>query len=242
MQFVKMRDWLIDLWIKGKGPYVVGSLLFLSIFISPAFIDEGLMSEAFLEVLFLVILLAGVYVVPLHVFFKLLTLAFVLLAIGIRIIYEHDRTNILLSMINTTMEITMLSIFTVLMAKRFLIGKSIIKFRLAAAVNIYLFIGLIWGRLYEVIYIFNHAAFSLGNSPENRFTFIYFSFVTLVTLGYGDVVPVDVLARSLAILEGIIGQLYVVILISYLVAELSALTLKSTENLVENETNKNDSL
>ncbi|MGF1470068.1 MAG: potassium channel family protein [Sandaracinaceae bacterium] len=48
----------------------------------------------------------------------------------------------------------------------------------------------------------------------------YFSFVTLTTLGYGDIVPVAPAARTLAVLEAVIGQLYVAILIAWLVSQL----------------------
>ena len=48
---------------------------------------------------------------------------------------------------------------------------------------------------------------------------VYFSFVTLATVGYGDFSPVNVVARNLAVLEAITGQLYMVILISRLVSE-----------------------
>lgn len=47
---------------------------------------------------------------------------------------------------------------------------------------------------------------------------IYFSFVTIATLGYGDIVPVSDLARGIAILEAVSGQLYLVVLVARLVS------------------------
>jgi len=47
---------------------------------------------------------------------------------------------------------------------------------------------------------------------------IYFSFVTLTTLGYGDIVPVDPVARSLSNIEAILGQLYPATLLARLVS------------------------
>ena len=49
-------------------------------------------------------------------------------------------------------------------------------------------------------------------------TSIYFSFVTLTTVGYGDVTPVDPVARSLAVAEALTGQLYPAILLARLVS------------------------
>jgi hypothetical protein len=47
--------------------------------------------------------------------------------------------------------------------------------------------------------------------------FIYYSFVTMSTLGYGDITPISNPARSLSLLEAVVGQLYIAILIAKLV-------------------------
>jgi len=52
--------------------------------------------------------------------------------------------------------------------------------------------------------------------------YIYFGFVTLTTLGYGDVTPVSPMARSMAVLIAITGQLYMTILIAMLVGKFLA--------------------
>jgi voltage-gated potassium channel Kch len=58
------------------------------------------------------------------------------------------------------------------------------------------------------------STFSSGSSFAN---FIYYSFVTLTTLGYGDIVPVSPHARALSSLEAVIGQLFIAVLIARLV-------------------------
>ena len=62
---------------------------------------------------------------------------------------------------------------------------------------------------------FEHGAASNFSRQPNEL--IYFSFVTLTTVGYGDVQPVHPAARSLAVAEALVGQLYIAILISSLV-------------------------
>ncbi len=47
---------------------------------------------------------------------------------------------------------------------------------------------------------------------------VYFSFVTLTTVGYGDILPLSRILRSLAVVEAVIGQLYVAVMIARLVA------------------------
>jgi hypothetical protein len=83
----------------------------------------------------------------------------------------------------------------------------------------YLLLGLGWALAYELVALLDAGAFSgtgLAGSP--RYPFVYFSFVTLTTLGYGDVTPVHPVARSLAIAEGLTGQLYPAILLARLVS------------------------
>ncbi len=58
-----------------------------------------------------------------------------------------------------------------------------------------------------------------GQSAPQFSEYLYFSFVTLTTLGYGDVTPVSHLARSMAVLIAVTGQLYMTILIAMLVGK-----------------------
>jgi Ion channel len=92
--------------------------------------------------------------------------------------------------------------------------------RVNGAVLLYLTIGQIFVGLYGVIDLLAPHAFSglnVADRPKLVSDLIYFSFVTLTTVGYGDIVPVHPLARSLSNLEAIIGQLYPATLLARLV-------------------------
>ncbi len=89
------------------------------------------------------------------------------------------------------------------------------------AVAGYLLIGLTFATLFHLINLVTPGSFTYGLDPSamlNFSDFVYFSFVTLATLGYGDIVPITDQARSLAILEAITGALYLAILIAKLVS------------------------
>ena len=91
------------------------------------------------------------------------------------------------------------------------------------AINGYLLIGLTFSLFVSLVLRFNPNAFHLTNMSEDSLTnFIYYTFVTMTTLGYGDIVPVSPAAKSLAILISISGQMYVAILIALLVGKYSA--------------------
>ena len=87
----------------------------------------------------------------------------------------------------------------------------------------YLLIGFFWALLYAIVASFNERAFSqAANEAEFYGKAIHFSFTTLTTLGYGDIVPVSPLATMLTNLEAIIGQLYPSTLIAILVGHYTA--------------------
>jgi voltage-gated potassium channel len=90
-----------------------------------------------------------------------------------------------------------------------------------AAVNVYILIGICFAFAYGGIASINQDVF-VGRFMDRELTdqiygFVYFSFVTLTTLGYGDITPNDTLVGTLTYIEALIGQLYVAILIARLV-------------------------
>jgi hypothetical protein len=89
----------------------------------------------------------------------------------------------------------------------------------------YLLLGMTWAYVYGLIEFAAPGSLRLPgpgavrlNSPHFRADVVYFSFVTLTTLGYGDIVPVGAFLRSMAVLEALMGQLYIATLIGRLVS------------------------
>jgi hypothetical protein len=90
--------------------------------------------------------------------------------------------------------------------------------KLFGAVAVYLLMGITWATLYVFLEHVSPGSFSLGiDSQAVMGPFIYYSFVTLTTLGYGEITPVTDAARSLALLEAVAGVLYIAILVARLV-------------------------
>jgi hypothetical protein len=104
---------------------------------------------------------------------------------------------------------------------RYIIGaEQVTADILYGSVCVYLLIGIVYSMVYRFIDTVDPAAFavSVDTAPAGAGDFTYFSFVTLTTLGYGDIQPVSGYARTFAFLEAITGTLYVAILISRLVS------------------------
>ena len=93
---------------------------------------------------------------------------------------------------------------------------------LYAALSAYLLIGVCWGVLYVAVVRLAPGALLLGGEPLRHGLgmgdAIYFSFVTLATLGYGDFTPAIPVMRGLSVFEAIIGQLYLAIMVARLVS------------------------
>ena len=98
-------------------------------------------------------------------------------------------------------------------------SRSIAQAQLYTAVNIYLLLGLLWATLYLAIDAFYPGSIQAGSHPADRQTeLLYFSLITLSTIGYGDIVPLSGEARILAALEGVTGVLYIAITVAILVS------------------------
>lgn len=83
----------------------------------------------------------------------------------------------------------------------------------------YFLIGFLWASLYSLLEIFKAGSFQIPESAGTEISsFTYYSFVTLTTLGYGDVTPISSAAQSFSVLEAVAGQLFIAVLISRLVA------------------------
>jgi hypothetical protein len=90
------------------------------------------------------------------------------------------------------------------------------------AVCVYLLVGMTFGSLYDLIETINPGSFQINVDTavpaEIRWrTLIFFSFMTLTTIGLGDVTPTTVQAQSLTSIEGVIGVLYLAVLIARIV-------------------------
>lgn len=110
---------------------------------------------------------------------------------------------------------------TVTAMKQIAAGNNISSNRIVGAICVYLMLGVIWALSYGLLEAaipgsfggLTEGATSSSWSPD----WVYFSFVTLTTLGYGDVLPMTIFSRTLAFFEAIVGQFYLAVLVAGLV-------------------------
>jgi len=140
-----------------------------------------------------------------------------LLATWLDSIYQNESTFVFsyFSMITFFLYLQFLSITQIIHSRK------VETNTIFGAMNIYMIAGLIWAYVYILLHHFDPLAFHmpsyelLTNQVE---VFTYYSFSTLTTLGYGDIVATSSQARMLSVLEAIFGQLYLAIVIAKLVS------------------------
>ena len=113
---------------------------------------------------------------------------------------------------------------TTVMLKHVLRSKSVTGDTIYGAISVYLLLGIAWGAGYRLLESVQPGSFAgpCGIDPETGVetaNYMYYSFTTLTTLGYGDITPLTAPARSIAIIEAVAGPLYITILISQLVSK-----------------------
>ena len=94
---------------------------------------------------------------------------------------------------------------------------------ISASLCVYLLLAVVWSQGYSLLEIIEPGSFSFQVDTNQEFILgnsvapLYFSLVTMTTLGYGDIVPVSQAARMMAVVEAFVGQLYIAVLVARLV-------------------------
>ena len=90
---------------------------------------------------------------------------------------------------------------------------------IVGAAVVYLLLAEMWASVYKILETLRPGSFAVPDGPlqNSELLFDYYSLVTITTLGYGDVTPLTSVASTLSTLEAIVGQLYLVITVAWLV-------------------------
>ena len=224
-----MRDDLplARLWATDRGfPVLLGSLVML-IFVLPA-IRYRPESALLVQILFALVLVSGLTATTHSRVTRAAGIAVFAASIALYWIdYFVPRAGLRLA--TALGRLAAVVLVTVLVTRHVVRREgSITIHRIEGAVAVYLLLGLTWAGMYEIIQDVWPGAFRFSDPvPDTRIdvatSLAYYSFVTLTTMGYGDITPVHPVARSAAILEALVGQLFPAILIARLVSmELTA--------------------
>jgi hypothetical protein len=201
---------------KGRFIYLLIALLLYTVLVP--FLTKIIALRIFTDILLTAILLAGIYAARQRK--RQFIIAIVL---GIPLFMAVWADNFLKSTILTLIVTIGGSLFFAYMIIIFLSflfrAKEVTAETIYAAIVVYLFMGVLWSFSYRLLFSIDPTCFqiALNQNRDPNLIFVYFSFVTLTTLGYGDIIPLSDQAYALTILEAVVGQMYLAIMIARLV-------------------------
>ena len=205
--------------LRASGMAGLLALLAFGIFIMPVVFPPGADSTAVAtRILVVLILICGIAAISEHR--RLATLLGALAAaIVVARLIERAIPTLDIAVWHDTMLLAALVLLATAVGINVFASRRAVLDRLFGAIGLYLLLGAIWATLYAVIANAIPDAFAGQlTTHATMFDWGYFSLVTLTTVGYGDITPVARIARSLAALEALIGQLYPAIIIARLVS------------------------
>ena len=216
-----MRKALVRFWSTDPGLSALLITLVVSIFVLRPLVGLIVAGQVLIEVCFAFVLLAGVWTVWQHRGQAILLTVVIVIAELVRWLHIQMPAAGLAPW-EALSGAVCIGILVCLVLRRVFQAGPITPQRIEGAIAVYLLFGLMWADIYQFLEVLNPGAFQIPSGAagaSDRFSpLLYFSFITLTTLGYGDIVPVHPVARSLAMVEALTGQLYPAILIARLVS------------------------
>ncbi len=210
---------LRDFQRQRRFEFLFGGLLLLLI-ISPVF-EKSSVSREFLAGITSLILISGIYTV-LHESRWFFIAALLLTGVNfLTLWWEYASWSRGAALVHYAGLLIFFLFIIVIIFRHISKETSITRNVIYGAVTIYLLLAFTWGLLFAVVFILDHESFRNVVIPANSYfspvPFWYLSFLTITTMGYNDMAPASDLARSLAMIEAVIGQLYLVLQVSLLV-------------------------
>jgi voltage-gated potassium channel len=200
--------------------YLLGALLFLLLAL-PLAHDLGLAHMPIMRaIIFSVALLVGIWSLKKGGRFFVLGMLFVVGGIALSVL----AANLDMMLFQYGSMLAMIGFLIVAISYtlgQVVFGTQMSANRLVGAICVFLLLGIIWSFAYSLLELAipnSFKGFSPGVGPGADTSWLYFSFVTLTTLGYGDITPVTAVARTLTYLQAVAGQFYIAVLVAGLVS------------------------
>ena len=208
-------------WWGDRGLSAFLLLLFVSLFLGP-FI-ESFPLRVVSSLFFSFLLISGVVTISSRPLPRFIVGMVAVVAIVLRWVDRFTENHTVAVWAAVTSLLFLACMTGVMLIRVFKNDGQVTRHRVQGAVAAYLLFGITWSLLYQLFELTLPGSFSLPavhhlDATSRQEIFTYFSFVTLTTLGYGDVTAIHPTARMFVIMEGLIGQLYPATLLARLVS------------------------
>lgn len=218
---------LYERWIKEtENPFSQLLFIILLLFVTASFIYNSRIGETLISLLFAAMLVLSFRILGFS--HKLSKICVFLVGFSYLLqlleIYVFQYTSLLRALPNFVYAI-LLAISIIVLSKQVFQEKRVTGDTLRGSTCIYFLWGYFWFSMYQAIACLDANAFFIAIERSGN-ALLYFSFVTLTTMGYGDIVPVNALAMASANMEGIVGVLYPAVFIARLVSIYTTQSIK----------------
>lgn len=218
------RHW--QRFLANPYEHLFWSLILL--FFSFAVIDEDniagkiALSSLFLITTLFVIETFGLRQKFLHIFRAIAILSFLFNLLAITSDYEKNK---ILYLLGQSIIFVFMAVSVFLIVKKIFSDTKVTGDTLRGGISVYLMLGILWYQIYQLILTLVPNAFK---DEVTGYQLFYFSFVTLTTVGYGDILPAHKATMIMSNLEAIVGQLYPAVIIAKLVSLYTVATIENT--------------
>lgn len=219
-------DFTLRRLLRGRYGHLLGALLLLLV-LAPILTDHWGRQWA-LDILISLVVLAGVFAASRHRWTRFLGMVLIALNLVAHELAALDPTQQFVYLLHYGLTAALLSYAArTLLAAIFHDSRVTIE-TIKASLCIYLLLGLIWVYFFVIVDTLGPGSISLELGPESHRVghvvikemfpqILYFSYSTLTTLGYGDIIPRSNATQVLCYLEAITGQIYLTVLVARLV-------------------------
>jgi hypothetical protein len=206
-----------DFWRTDRGLTALLIFLFVTLLVAPPLLAAGLPAIVF-EALLSLILISGIATVARRRWPAIVVVCLAVLSLGVRWVRIGLHLPSLGYFDTVLAILAYLTLATLVLYQVLFREGPVTLHRVQGAVAAYLLLGFAWANAYWLVLMARPEAFRFPDANADRLSLFYYSFVTLATLGYGDITPVLPAARSLAVAEALVGQLFPAVLIARLVS------------------------
>lgn len=193
------------------------SMLFL-IFARP-FLTAGGIQSALLNISLIIVINLGLVYACQKLKTRGIGLSLSGLAIITAVLNIINKGNDSIAIIHLVLNLILLSYTAIVISYNMLMSDRISRELIFGSIAVYLLLGIIGSLVFMTVQIFDPGAFNIDINSSASSKLIYFSFVTLTTLGFGDITPQDTLAENCTIILSLIGQIYLTVVLALIVGK-----------------------
>ena len=205
-------------WLKGVPKHsilLLGIILF--VFVFPLF-EKGELKEYLVTLSYTLMLLSVGSIIELKSKLLLYLIVFAVIFQWVTFFIDHHRFYYIIY-ISFTFSLFVFIIAIYKMITQIISSKEVDARLIIETIIGYLLIGVIFTLINVLLESYNHQAIGFINESPTLGDIIYYSFITFTTIGYGDISPISQAARGFAILFGLGGQLYITIIIAFIIGK-----------------------